>query len=205
MQGRRVILTGIAMAAALGISGAARAQVPDGFWRIVDDKQPATSAEVAMAGSTSSVSIEAVCEDLIEGDAAEGSAILVETEHPDRVRLRKNRGDVEQSQKANPTIVTLVTGSGEQQIRNPLECEKAEAQAQIKNQKQPNSGSFEAFGKECECVAAEGGDCSQFTTQIGILAAKCQRNDTVDVRFSDKNQNLRKFKVKGKGDAFVED
>jgi hypothetical protein len=197
------VSTAFASAIAILFAGAALADVPDGFWRVVDDKQEETSADVAMAGALNQVMIAAVCETFVEEDSPFGSAILVASDHPDGVKLRKNTGGFEQSQGGNPAIVTLVTGSGEEQTRNLLACEKAEVEAEIKTKKSPTQGSFEAFGKGCSCADAEENECSVFTEQIGILAAKCQRNDSVDVRFSDKDQNLRKFKVKGKGRASV--
>jgi hypothetical protein len=197
-------LAGIACCAALALAAPGRAEVPDGFWTIQDEKAPATSAELRMAGDGYALQVIGICEPFPEASSADGAAITIETDHPDAIGLKKDEGAVAQARKDNPTSVTLVTGSGDQQTRNRLVCEKADAEADVDTKKTPSRGSFEASGKGCSCAEAVGNDCARFVEQIGILAAKCQRNKSVDVHFDDERQNLRKFQVKGKGNALVD-
>jgi hypothetical protein len=212
----KFISMSLASAAVIAIAGFAFANVPNDVFLIADkDSSTAvclnfldeglgggTCAELDLAGSGYELDVIAICDPFLDGDLG-GSAVAAETDHPDEAKLKKNKGEIGQTQKDNRVDVAIITGQGEAEILNFLACEKAEMEGDVKTKKSPNSGSFSFKGKNCTCIAEgdfSGPDgCLGFSNQLGILAVDCEDNKTVTGSFKD--GDLKKLEIKGKGDA----
>jgi hypothetical protein len=187
-------------------SSPAQAEVPNDTYVLTDKSSDAFRADLEIDNARFSVVVRAEC--ALDSDTSnspdEGSLLVASSTHPDRSQLKKERGSLEQAQKDNPPVVTLATGSGDGKVTNHLLCEKAEAEGEVKTKKSPNQGSFEASGKKCVCDTSEeleGSDCTVFTAQVNRLVTDCQNDKGLEVSFE--GETLKRFKIKGKGDAFL--
>jgi hypothetical protein len=182
------------------------ADLPDPTYVLTDKSSNASRADLRVEDDQFFVVVRSQCAPFSDASNSPdvGSLLEVSTNHPDRIRLKKERGSVEQAQNDNLPMVKLVTGSGDGQITNPLLCEKAEAEGEVKTKKSPNQGAFEASGKNCVCLVSgefEASDCTVFTAQVNRLVTDCQNDKSLDVSFE--GGGLKRFEIKGKGDAFL--
>jgi hypothetical protein len=194
-----VVLAMGVLFALVTLTGSAFAQVPDGEWRIVSKRSEGTTAQVDFSGDAYALEVEVVCGEFVdESDAEKGSAVLLDSDHPDKTELKKKQAKVEQSRSGNPVRVRFLTGSGRARTTNTLACDKARAEAKVKTKKSP-TGSFEAFVKKCTCLEAESQNCEIFGDQIEMFGKDCENNKTIFGSFKDGAVN--KIRLKGKGDA----
>lgn len=192
--------------ALLLVSSAVLAEVPDDEYLVRDDESSVSRAGLVIDGDTYSVVVGAQCAvfSSSSNSPAVGSLLEVASDHPDRVQVKKKGGGVEQAQKDNPPTVRIVTGSGIGQVENWLVCDKLDLGADVKTKKSPYHGSFEASGRTCACDDSEeleGADCGAFTAQVNQLVTDCQNDKTLDVSYD--GGVLKRFKIKGKGSAFL--
>jgi hypothetical protein len=196
MKRKLASILAVTASGAVLAAGYSIADVPDSVYQITDKKEADTQAYIDVAGSGYAVDMTAQCAEFPGGDSPVGSSVRVYTVHPDSVKLKNNKGEVAQEQKNNQVVVELRTGSGDGELLTSLICSKAEAAADIKVKKTPFKGSFSASGKDCVC---DEGDCGSYASQLGILATDCENNKSVKGSFKD--GSVKKFKIKGKGDA----
>jgi hypothetical protein len=131
-----------------------------------------------------------------------GSQVEFMAFHPDAAKLKKDKAQVEQSQKGNQSFVRLKTGSGEDQKVNWLSCEKSEIDGDVKT-KNSISGSISASAKNCSCDEdAPGAACEAYSNQLAKLAADCEGMKSLSGTFSNAG-GLEKIKAKVKGDGEI--
>jgi hypothetical protein len=179
--------------AVLAVAGYSIADVPNDQYIISDKKDASAEGYLDVSGSSYYAEAYVQCADFTGG--TNGSSVLINSYHPDSVKLKKNKGAVEQAEKDNQAIVRLRTGS-DPQYTTYLSCDKAEVKADVNDKKTPFKGSFSGSAKKCTC---DEGDCGQFSSQVGILATDCDDNKSISGKFKD--GALEKIKIKGKGEA----
>lgn len=189
------------------VSSLALSEVPDERYVLTDKKSDVPRATLDIEGETFSVVVGATCAIFSESSNSPevGSRLEVSSNHPDRLGLGNRKGRLAQAQKDNGATVRVVTGSGSGQVTNSLLCEKAEVDGDVKTKKSPNQGSFEASGSKCVCdesEALEGADCSVFTAQVNQLVTDCQNDGSLKLSYD--GGSVKRFKIKGKGSAFLE-
>jgi hypothetical protein len=200
----RNISIAIASGAVLAVAGLASAQVPDDVYWITDKNEPESTGHLDIDGEFYEVYTSTLCEAFGEGDT--GAEVVVESDHPDSVKLKKNKGAVEQSQKDNRPTITLYTVLGGEDVENTLTCDKAEIDGDVKTKKSPVSGSFSASAKNCICNSGAGaGDdnCENFQSQLEKLGSACDGLKSLKGDVSVEN-GIKKIKVKIKGDELLE-
>jgi hypothetical protein len=189
-MGRGIVrkLSLIVAGAVVAAAGAVVAEVPNGAWDTEDQKDPDAYAYLEATGDYNYSWMEVDCDGL--------SSVYAETNHPDRVKLKKDNASQEQTQKNNQGSAWIRADTGEGSNWNLLSCEKVEVSNEVNLKK--DRGKFEASGKDCTCDPSyEGGNCALFEAQVEILATDCAGNKNVDGK--GEGGTISKFKLKGKG------
>jgi hypothetical protein len=189
----------------LVVASAAGAQVPDGAWAISDDKDSGASADLQISGGAYAAEINAVCVPFPEGNSTTGSAIQVTTNHPDKVKLKKDRGALTQQDKTYQPTVRFITGSGTLRKTTIASCKKVELEAGIKTKHDPNTGSFAVKARKCDCPLNVEGTCDAFANQLLKLETDCASHKAVSTSFDTEKDVVNKLTIKGKGDAVTPD
>jgi hypothetical protein len=192
----------IASGAVLAVAGAVFANVPNNYYDITDKKESQTEADIDMAGSMNFVSVETECADFPGGNSTEGSYVQFFSTHPDSVKLKKNKGSLEQSQKGNQALLYIETGNGTANRENYLLCDKIEVSGDVNTKKSPITGSFEGSAKNCVCDTDGDDDCGSYAAQLTQLAIDCADLKTIKGDFKD--GVVKKVSIKGKGDGEID-
>jgi len=179
--------------AGASIADVPSSEVPNAPYSISDEKDPDAEGSVQATGDSFFSGAAVECAPFTGGSA--GSLVLIYSSHPDGAKLKKNKAEVEQAQKDNQAVVEFRTGT-DPEYRTFLSCEKAEVQSDVKDKKTPFKGSFSASAKNCVC---DSGDCDQYAAQIATLSTDCDDNKSIKGSFKD--GEIKKIKIKGKGDA----
>jgi hypothetical protein len=195
----------LASAALVFVSSPVLSEVPNDAYVITDKNSSVSRANLVIDHDTFSVDVGAQCAlfSTTSNSPDVGSRLEVSSSHPDRLRLKNEKGSLEQTRKDNLPMVKLVTGSGDGQLTNYLLCKQAAVEGDLKTRKNISQGSFEASGKKCACDPSEeleGTDCAAFTAQVNRLVTDCESDKTLQLSFDAGIVN--RFKIKGKGDAF---
>jgi hypothetical protein len=183
-------------------AGAAFAQdtVPDGVFDIEDDKESDATGRVTADGSEFGAFAKVECSPPSTTNGADGSSIFIRTEHPDAVKGKKNKMEVEQSQKENLPKVIVLTGGGTGTITADLTCEKASVDASVDTKK--NTGKFSAKAKNCTCVVGDDNSqavCDAHEARLEQVATDCDGFDSLKGDID--GNTIKKIKIKGKGTA----
>jgi hypothetical protein len=196
----RNISIAIASGAVLAVAGLASAQVPDDEYTIIDKNEPESTGTLDVDGDDYEVITETVCQEFAT-TADTGASVRFESNHPDSVKLKKNKGEVEQSQKDNKPSIEVTTRIGTTNVTNSLICDKADIDGDVKTKKSPVSGSFSASAKNCTCDAtAAGQTCTtNFQAQLEKLGTDCDGLKSLKGDVSVEN-GIKKIKMKIKGD-----
>jgi hypothetical protein len=215
----------IASGAVLAVAGVVFADVPNDAYVVIDKNEPRSFGGLEAHGSEYEVSTFTICEDFPDAGPG-GSSVMFLSNHPDSVKLKKDKAAIEQSQKDNRPRILFVTGViGElPPVTNAVICEKADVDGDVKTKKTPITGSFSASAKNCSCDeeffaddlddldGIDFGipglpdfedfdpDCLLYPNQLAKLATDCSDLKSLSGDFSSEG-GLKKIKVKIKGDG----
>jgi len=199
-------LSGASLALLAGASSAIEVLVdtgvPNGFWQVEDEKEPDATGQWTSANSSSGVTTSVECSPASTTNGADGTTVIIGSNHPDGIKLKKDKGEVSQSRKESPPDVIVRTGGGSGTIIARLTCDKAEVDGSLKTKKSPNQGKFSASAKNCVCVVGDDnsqGECDGHDARLEQVATDCEGLKSVKVDVD--GDTIKKIKIKGKGVA----
>jgi len=195
----RNLTIAIASGALLAGAGAVVAEVPNGGWIFADKDDADVEAFIGAFGDFNEVDVWVECAPFGEGSSSAGTYVEFYSWHPDKVKLKKNKGSIEQGQKDNQAGLYIETGTGTLQRENYLLCDKIEVSGDVKTKKTPVQGSFEGSAKNCVCDQEGDDDCADYPAQIAQIAMDCADKKNVKGDFDE--GVVKKASIKGKGDG----
>jgi hypothetical protein len=193
----------IASTSLMFLAGAAFAQdtVPDGAWSITDDKDDRAAAFISANGGQFIATAGVECAPPSTTNGPEGSSVFMSSNHPDKVKLKKNTAEVTQEQKENQPTVIVQTGGGTPGSSTArLTCDKSDVSADVKTNKE--QGSFSASAKNCTCVVGDDNSqdvCDTFKDRLVQVGTDCDDSKNLSGEFD--GNTIKKIKIKGKGAA----
>ncbi len=187
------------------IAGTAFAEVPDDNFEMVDANEPEATAEVRASQSQFGAFARVRCAPP-ENDPGKGTVVMIETEHPDNVKLKDGSASVSQGTKGNFPMVSVEIGSGLGLIRVFLTCEKAKVKTSVSTRKTPFEGNFSAMAKNCVCVTGLNTqeECDGYEARLEQVATDCDGFESIRGSIDVEGAVIRLFKLKGRGRATID-
>ena len=162
-------------------------QVPNGNVTITDSGEPDTTGPTNHTGASNSGTGQTICR-----NGSNTVTVSVATTHPERVRLGKNKTQMQQRSLGNyPTV--RVIGAGAQVFNVVLACEAASYTSNVNLASSVRAGKFIVDGKNCT------GLTEARATYLNDTCTADVGNTTI--KFSIDVSTITKFKLQGKGSA----
>ncbi len=169
----------------------ASAQVVNDEFLITDDDNPLTFALMSAEGTEYAVFVAGTC---LNGDNS--VKFQVDSFHPDKVKVKEGFAEVIQKRDGNPNFMSIVGGGGmEFEAGIVGDCKSTLTKASVKTKKIPNTGKFKVVFKKCESTLEP--------DEVVFIEDTCDGQDEIKGKIDEDTGEIKKLKIKGKGNAVV--
>jgi hypothetical protein len=171
----------------------ASAQVVNDEFLITDDDNPLTFAVMVADGIEYGVIVTGTC---LNGD--DSVVFYVDSLHPDKVKVKEGFAEVIQKRDGNPNLLGIV-GAGGRNFEAGIvgDCKSTLVKASVKTKKVPNTGKFKVVFKKCESTLEP--------DEVVFIEDTCDGQDEIKGKIDEDTGEIKKLKIKGKGNAVAED
>jgi hypothetical protein len=171
-------------------AGTASAQVVEGDFLIVDDRNSLIEAFVSSVGDENFVQVDAAC-----GSGDDSVLFDADTNHPDDVRINQNKADVRQRNRNNANSVLISGFSGaELQFAGIVSgCRSTKVEASVNTRRSPSTGNFRVDVRECSTTLS--------ATDVAFIEATCASTREINGSYNPSTGDVRRLRINGRGEA----